>query len=166
MAVQIATTPTLGWLMEPEAPPDDTHGPASGYRRSKGRHGWHLTTEGGAVAGVAQRIMLSYALGYETRDELADRYGYAHHHVQHIVVGTTWRWMTLPIRRRLLANGIGNLRMNRSHRRPAEVKQALERLSVMAVELLRHPERYSDEQRESVALDLWLISGAWREDRP
>lgn len=167
MAVQMTPSATLPWLMEPESPPDDASGSASGFRRSKNRPGWHLTTQGAATAGVAQRIVLSYALGYETREELARRYGYALYHVQHMVVGETWRWLTLPIRRRLLANGIGNLRMNRSHRRDAEIKRALERLSAGAVEMIRRPERYSAEQREAVALDLWLISGAWRdEDRP
>jgi hypothetical protein len=165
MAVQLCEAAgVLPWVMEPTTPPVDARGRAGGFRRSRNREGWHLTKEGAAQAGVVQRMLLRYVLLGESREQIAERYGYASRHVQGILGGTTYPYLTHPVRHRLLWLGIGNLRMNRDSDRSEQIRRALERLSGKAAEMIRNPEWFSAQARETVARDLWLISGGWREE--
>jgi hypothetical protein len=154
----------LEMLMQPSAPPRDGH-VTYGFRHDK-QGNWTLTGYGQDAAAVAQRILMRYALHYETRSELARRYGFSERNVQDIISGNRSHWYTDPIRARLLANGVGNPRMNRSAKggRVIEVKQALERLAARAHDMVIWPERFSWDQKSDVATDLFLLSGAWRED--
>lgn len=167
MAIQIAEpAKPFGMLMAPAAPPRVCAPRPDGFRLNRKTDEFELTERGQEAAALSQRILLSYVLGYETRAELAHRYGYAERHLQAVISGQTYGWLTAPVRERLFANGIGNLRMTRDARgvRPAQIKRALERLSAAAVEMIRYPQCYSSEEREALATDLYLLSGAWRRD--
>ena len=154
----------LEMLMRPPAPPKGAH-VTYGYRHDK-RGNWTLTDYGRAHAAVAQRILLRYALDVETRSELAKRYSLSERNVQDILSGDRSHWFTSPVRERLLANNIGNPRMNRSPKgcRVVEVKQALQKLAARAWDMLIWPEHYSWDDKSEVSTDLYLLSGAWRED--
>ncbi len=165
MAVQ-HVAPPLPWVMEPESPSPHISGNAGGFRRTLNRKDWQLTPGGAAMAGVAQRMLLRYVLLGETRTEIAQRYGYSDRQVQSIVGGINYGYLTRPIRSRLLWHGIGNLRMNKEPARASQIRRALERLAAQAVDLIRWPEHYSEDARYTLANDLWLLSGGWREDRP
>jgi hypothetical protein len=156
--------PRLQMLMQPSTPPYTQH-ITYGYRHDK-RGNWALTNYGREHAAVAQRILLRYALDYETRSELAERYSLSERNIQDIIGGDRSHWFTAPIRARLLANGIGSDRMVRSPKgqRVVEVKLALERLAARAWNMLIWPEHYSADQKDEVATDLYLLSGAWRSD--
>jgi hypothetical protein len=151
-------------LLTPITPPDDRH-VTYGYRRDKDRK-WVLTDAGREAAAVTQRILLRYALDYDSRSELARRYSMCDRNVQDIICGRRTRWFTAPIRERLVANGIGTERMTRSPKgcRVVEVKEALERLASRAQDMILWPESYSWSDRGQVAIDLYLLSGAWRRD--
>ena len=150
--------------MPPATPPYTQH-VTYGYRHNK-RGEWTLTDYGREHAAVAQRILLRYALDYETRSELARRYSLSERNIQDIINGDRSHWFTSPIRARLLAHGIGDSRMRRSPKgcRVVEVRLALERLAARAWDMLIWPEHYSADMKDEVATDLYLLSGAWRED--
>ena len=154
----------LEMLMPPAAPPKGAH-VTYGYRHDK-RGNWTLTDYGQTHAAVAQRILLRYALHIETRSELARRYSLSDRNVQDILSGDRSHWFTSPVRARLLANGIGNPRMNRSPKgcRVVEVKQALQQLAARASDMLLNPGYWSEAAIKEVATDLYLLSGAWRDD--
>jgi hypothetical protein len=154
----------LEMLMPPATPPHTDH-ITYGYRHDKGGN-WTMTDYGRDHAAVTQRILLRYALGYETRAELARRYSLSERNIQDILAGDRSHWFTAPIRERLMAHGIGNARMNRSPKgsRVVEVKQAIERLAGFATDMLVNRGRWTDAEIQEVATDLFLLSGAWRED--
>ena len=152
----------LPMLMQPATPPRGAH-ITWGYRHDK-QGNWTLTNYGRRSAAIAQRILLRYVLGYETRSELAARYGLSERNIQDIISGKRTHWFTDPIRERLIASGVGNARMNRSEARAAEVRRALEHHAALATGVLRWPKRYSVDQRRELYIDLYLLSGAWRED--
>ena len=154
----------LEMLIRPSTPAKGAH-VTYGYRHDKAGN-WTLTDYGQEHAAVAQRVLLRYALGYESRSELACRYGYADRNVQDIIAGDRSHWYTDPIRERLIANGIGNARMNRSPKgcRVVEVKLALERLAARAYDMLIWPGHYYADQISEVSTDLYLLSSVWRED--
>jgi len=163
MAVQLLEPASrLPMLMQPATPPYTQH-ITWGYRHDK-QGNWALTNYGRRSAAVAQRILLRYVLGYETRAELAQRYSLSEREIQAIVTGERTHWFTDPVRERLMLNGIGNARMNRSDARAAEVRRALEHHAALATSVLRWPKRYSVEQRREIYTDLYLLSGAWRSD--
>lgn len=155
----------LPWLLTPTPPPESHTGRAAGFRRGNDRNVWEFADEYRDIVGIAQRIVARYALGYEGRAALGQRYGYADRHVQAIITGQTYNWLTLPVRQRFLANGIGNLRMNRDHaNRADQIRRAFESLSARAVEYMRWPEHYPYDVKQQVSDDLYLLSGAWREE--
>lgn len=148
-------------LLPPAIPPVATYH-MNGYRRGPDNE-WSPTDMGLETAAVAQRILLSYALELETRAELAARYCLGETQVQSTVAGRAHHWLTLPIRQRLLALGIGSRKMARSAARPKELLAALQKLAGEASLMLLWPERYSPADLERVQTDLWLLSGAWWE---
>lgn len=158
MALAHAPQQKLEPLLRPATPP--THKVLTyGYRRNSERQ-WEITDYGLDLAAITQRAVLSYALGYESRGQLAQRYAVSERQLQSWISGDGARWMTLPIRERLQANGISLRRGNRT----AQVRAALERLGARAADMLIFPHNYCAEDREQVADDLYLLSGAWRED--
>lgn len=165
MAVQRqAPIAGLPWLIAPEAPKTALRGPrVGGFTRGWGGV-YTLNVVGESHAGIAQRILLRYVLGYEDRKALGVRYGYSSRFIQGIITGEHFRFLTLPVRRRLLANGIGSITMNRSEHRSAEVRAALEKLAARAYDMVLCPDHYTWDQRSEVSTDLYLLSGAWRED--
>lgn len=156
---------TTPWLMVPTTPPDDFQGRVNGFVRQPDGS-WALSGSATDLVADVQRILLSYVLGYEDRAELADRYALSERSIQSIITGQSHRFLTLPIRQRLLANCIGDLRMNRSPQRSNEVRRALERLAVHAANIIDRPQAFTAEFRQQVAADLYLLSGAWREQEP
>lgn len=162
----IAPAASLPWLIEPSTPPEDHKGRAVGFRRTA-QNDWMISeTYQGEIA-VAQRMLARYALGYDSRAELGQRYGFSPRHVQSVITGQTYYWFTRPVRLRLLKLGIGNARMNRDEvgQRKAQVRVAFERLAVLAADMLANWATYTNDQRAEVARDLWLLSGAWREEQ-
>lgn len=125
---------------------------------------WQPTRHGLETAAMAQRVLLAYVLGFASRRQLSQRYYVSETQIQNWIKGTAHGWLTRPVRGRLLALGIGTASMRRSEARPAEIRAALERLAAVATDALVWPEHYSEDQRSELALDLYLISGAWRDD--
>ena len=163
MAVQLREPARrLEMLLPPATPPRGAH-VTYGYRHNK-RGEWTLTDYGRTSAAIAQRVLLRYSLGYETRSELAARYSLSEQEIQAIISGERTHWFTDPVCERLIVNGVGNARMNRSDARSAEVRAALERLAAQAHAHLTWSPDCVREYRELLRTDLYLLSGAWRED--
>lgn len=165
MAVEIASTVHLAPLITPTAPAYPCVPRAEGFKLSRTEWAYELTPAGREQAAICQRMVLSYALGYENRSALSQRYGYAARHIQSVLSGQTYGWLTRPVRERLAAHGIFATRMD-VRIRNATIRGVLEELSGQAVDMIRWPEHYSANQRETLTLDLYLISGAWREEQP
>lgn len=125
---------------------------------------WVLSERGRHDAAIYQRIVLRYAVLQDTRASLARRYGFGETAIQQAIRGVTGYWLTLPVRQRLLALGVGNQYMNRTEGRPMEIKRALERLAGEAAQMLRDPDRFSPADFERLATDLYLLSGDWAAD--
>lgn len=163
MVAQLKAPARLDPLLPPAIPPADAKH-MLGYRRNAGE-AWEPTDSGLETAAMAQRILLSYALELETRAELAARYCLGLTQVQSTVAGRAHYWLTLPIRQRLLALGIGSRKMARSAARPKELLAALQKLAGEASVMMLWPEHYYPADLERVQTDLWLLSGAWWEPR-
>lgn len=163
MAVQMnEPAKRLEMLLRPDRPAYPCTPRPDGFRLNRQTDQYELTESGEYHAAIVQRMLLRYVLGYESRAQIGERYGFAARHTQSVINGTTYRWLTAPVRERLLANGVGNPRMSRSPERTNEVRAALEKLAAQAVEYLRWPHLYTYDDKEQVASDLYLISGAWR----
>lgn len=161
MAVQLRA-PTLPLLMEPE-PPSDCQINAYGFVHGDDGQ-WQLSPVGREYAAIAQRVLLLYVLQIRNRQEIAREFCMREETVQMIVGGRTAERLTAPLRRMLLAHGIGDEQMRRSSDRPLQIKAALERLAVQAANIIDRPQHFTAEHRQQVATDLYLLSGAWRED--
>lgn len=146
----------------PSPPATDRGNPAGFVHDANGA--LVLTEAGAAQAAIAQRIVLRHAILLESHDDLAARYGYSTRQVKSIAIGRAWSHLTRPVRRRLTALGLGNLRARRTPAGRAQFKSVAQQLCAQAVDMIRWPEHYSDDQRYTLATDLYLISGAWRED--
>lgn len=156
---------TLPWLLPPELPDREERRPGGilGFRRDD--TGCYALSRSGEEAGpVAQRILLRYALGYETRAQLACRYSMSERHVQGIICGDALQRFTTPLRRVLTEHGIAGWRANRAERRAERVNAAVMRLAMQAAAILRNPAATPIETAQNVATNLWLLTGAWRED--
>ena len=159
---EVATS--LPVLIEP-TPPTETHkGRVAGFRRCDDRVEWELSPEYVRVVGMEQRILARYVLGYDSRATLCRRYGYSERQVQSVIRGETYKWLTQPVRDRFVALGICGPNAARSFARDAAVKAALEKLAARAWDVLCRPARYTPSEIMEVSTDLYLISGAWRED--
>jgi len=162
---------TLPWLMTPDVPP------AEMIARVGGRQGFTRATDGTFtvsavghhIGPIAQRIVLSYALRFQTREQLAERWTLSVRHVGSVIAGDAHHWFTAPVRRWLISQGIGDERMQRDalHGRLEQVNAALTRIAAEASVMLRPPVPLSQTAQARVTLDLYLISGAWlNEDAP
>lgn len=161
MVAQLKPPARLQPLLPPAIPPMDRH-VTYGYRRNKS-YEWQLTDLGVEAAAQAQRILLSYVLQIETRGDLAERYSMALTQVQATIRGAAHQWFTAPVRERLIALGIGDWTMHRSARRDHEIRRAMSRLAAEASAMLASPNAYSQQHRDQLRTDLWLLSGAWWE---
>ena len=150
-------------LIAPTPPPRDCRDRVAGFTRTRGTTDWTLSPEYAGHVGVVQRMLASYALGYQSRAQIALKYGYSERQVQSILTGSTLGALTRPVRDRLVALGVCNERGHRSFKRDQEVRAALERVAVLAADMLRDWSMYTNDQRQEVATDLYLLSGAWRE---
>jgi hypothetical protein len=162
MVVHIAPTDHLEPLIVPRAPDYPLVPRAEGFKLSRSEWAFDLTPNGRYHAAICQRMLAIYALGFENRAALSQRYGYSARHVQSVLSGQTYQWLTRPVRARLEAHGLVAGRMDRRIRTET-VRRALERLAVLAADMLRDWSMYTNDQRQEVATDLWLISGAWRD---
>lgn len=162
MALAHAPQRRLEPLLPPALPTERTRH-AQGYHRSRPARTrpqtWAVTLDGLEIAARVQRIVLSYALGYESRGQLARHYVLSERAIQDILNGRSYRWLTLPIRERLDANGISIKRRGRQ----VAVREALERLARKASLMLAQPQLHLESARQEVAEDLYLLSGAWWE---
>lgn len=157
----------LGWLLPPQEPPQHAVN-AYGWRLNT--DGSHRLTEVGERQGpIAQRVLAASMLRLMSREQIAEHYGICVRQVQEIVTGNANGYLTAPVRERLHSLGIGDpdARGYRGTRqeRTQQVRAAMERLSAQAVEYLRWPHLYTYDEKEQVASDLYLISGAWREEQ-
>lgn len=147
-------------------PPIEMH-TVPGFARQED-NSWGLTDAGRGWAAMSQRILLSYVLRFENRAALSRRYYLSIKSVQDIVIGRAHGRFTAPLREHLLYLGIGNRTMHRDVApvREAQIRAALERLAVLSADMLRDWSMYTNDQRQQVATDLYLLSGAWRDQEP
>lgn len=151
-------------LLTPDLP-SETQFQAYGYNRGTDDT-WVLNECGRDAAALSQRVLLLYVLQFQTRKEIAAEFFMREESVQMIVGGRSYERFTAPIRRRLLALGIGNEQMTRGSKgvRPVEIRRALQSLAAQAYDMLIWPDHYYADQISEVSTDLYLLSGAWRED--
>ncbi len=166
MAVQLlAPANTLPWLLPPQMPPAHQMN-VYGYRLKT--DGSHVITPVGERQGpIAQRVLAASMLRLMSREQIAETYGLCVRQVQEIVTGNANSYLTAPVRERLHRMGIGDPDA-RGYRgtqqeRTQQVREALARLAVLAADMLRDWSMYTNDQRQEVATDLYLLSGAWRE---
>jgi hypothetical protein len=159
-------TVVLPPIIEPPVPTYVYGQRVAGYRLDEDRKTYVLSPEYGDLIGTVQRIVARYALGYDRRPELSRRYQYSERQIQAIVCGFAYEWFTRPVRARLLALGIASETMRRDpvRERQAQVIAAYERLATKASEYMNWPHLYPYDVKQQVADDLYLLSGAWREE--
>lgn len=168
MAVQMVepAAQMRAWLLPPLTPPPHTLN-AYGYRLQD--DGSHVLSERGQTDGpIAQRIVAASILRLDSREGLAERYDLSIRQVQEIVTGNARGFLTAAVRARLHQLGIGCLE-ERAYKgrlviRLQEIRDAHQRLAVLAADMLRDWSLYTNDQRAALAADLYLLSGAWLED--
>lgn len=160
----------LSFLLPPDLPPADMmmrQGGLIGFKRAT--DGTFTVSPTGEMMGVAaQRIVLAYALRFETREQLAERWNLSVRHVQAIVAGDALHWFTAPVRRWLREHAIGDERLCRglSRGRLEQINAAFRGVAAEAAAVLQAPGRKSQQTVDNARTNLWLLSGAWRENEP
>lgn len=163
MAVSNAA-PALAPLIMPTPPVNERGHPGGFCRDSSGA----LVLADGALyqAAIAQRIVMRFAVLLESHAEISARYGYSIRQIKQIATGRAWSALTRPVRLRLTALGLGDYQLRRTPAGRERLKAVMQRLAAEAANIIDGPHHFEAEYRQQVATDLFLLSGAWREEQP